>query len=368
VGTLILFSPPGVESTLATLPSVAALLPPPEAEGVPSKAFPDALRKTEREVYRWIANTHYEHLAEVIVDLEHAHASGCTFGDLLTTTSRHQFVSLGAEMLVADDLLRRGYTVRTIPRLGQPGPDLHVTVDGIEVAVEVYSPRELLAVDTWIHEVSDLLQYVDVPATYRSRVATTFEQTIPPDARLHDPWALADMLAETREHVIDAISGDVEVALRKLRPLDKEYAHPGTPLRTTVELDDVGPADPRGPRRRGVISHPGFGGYSPADVFKTIVERAEKKARRRQAQGVAAAARALVVYLMGTMIAEDLTHPGHLRGAEAAVGAIEPQEHGLDVIAFVVRALPRGLAAILTVADDTTLTIRQVEAMFGQRS
>jgi hypothetical protein len=321
VSTPILFSPDDVVATLAALPSVASLLPPPAVEGVPSEAFPGVLRKTGREVYRWVANTHYEHLAKAVLHLERAHAAGCTFGDLLTTTSREQFVSLSAEVLVADDLLRRGYTVSTIPRLGQPGPDLHFTVDEIDVAVEVYSPRELLAIDAWINEVNDLLNYVDVPASYRSRVETKFERVIPPDPRWLDPWLQAEMLAQTREDVIAEMSHDVETALRALRPLDRVYAHPGTPLL--------------------------------------------KKARRRQAQGVAAAARALVVYMMGTKIAEDLAHPAHLSGAEAALDEIDPQQYGLDVIAFVVRALPLGLAALITVADDTTLTLPQVEAMFG---
>ena len=116
--------------------------------------------------------------------------------------------------------------------------------------------------------------------------------------------------------------------------------------------------------RRGSISYPGFGGYSPAGVFRTVVERAQKKARRRQAHGAAAAARALVVYMMSTKIAEDLLHPAHMKGAEKALGEIEPQQYGLDAIAFVVRTLPRGLGAILWIADDATLTEAQVRAMF----
>jgi len=365
VSTAILFSPTGVARVLAGLPSVAALLPNPALEGEQSEAFPGVLRKTDREVYRWIANTHYEHLVEAVEHLERVHAAGCRFGNLLTTRDREQFVSHTAEVLVADDLLRRGFTVSTVPRSSKASPDLHVTGDGIDVVVEVYSPRELTAVDEWVHEVSDLLNYVDVRASYSSSVDTTLEQSIPPQRSPLDPWAPAEMLARTREEVIAQISHDVEAALRELRPLGKVYRHHGTPLLTTVELNDVQPAPDLGPARRGTISYPGFGGYSPAGVFATIVERAQKKARKRQAQGVPAAARALVVYLMGTKIAEDLLHPAHTKGAEAALAEIDPQRYGLDAIAFVVRALPRGLAAIFTVADDTTLTIAQVQAMFA---
>jgi hypothetical protein len=366
MSTPILFSPANVEHVLADLPSVAAFLPDPSVEGVPSEAFPGFLRKTHREVYRWIANTHYEHLAEAVAHLERVHAAGCTFPSLLTTRDREQFVSLTAEVLVADDLLRRGYTVSTVPRSDQVTPDLRAEADGIEVAVEVYSPRELLAVDAWIKEVSDLLSYVDIKASYSSSVQTVLEQSIPPERTPLDPWAPAKMLGQTREEVLAHITRDVGESLRNLRPLNKVYRHAGTPLLTTVELDDVEMATEVGPVRRGTIGYPGFGGYSPAGVFRTIVDRSQKKAKKRQAQGVSAAARALVVYLMGTQIAEDLAHPAHLNQAKFALDDIDPRDYDLDVIAFVVRRFPQGLAAILMVWDDKTLTMPEVQAMFGQ--
>jgi hypothetical protein len=366
VSTAILFSPDNVRGVLAGLPSVAALLPDPMVEGESSDAFPDVLRKTHREVYRWIANTHYDHLAEAVIHLERVHAAGCTFGSLLRTRDREQFISLTAEVLVADDLLRRGYTVNTIPLSGEVSPDLHVMADGIDVAIEVYSPRELLAVDAWVKEVSDLLSYVDIRASYSSSVQTRFEQPLPPEPWQHDPWATAEMLALTREGVLRRVTADVEDSLRGLDRLNKAYRHPGTPLLTTVELDDVHQAPAVGPVRSGTISAPGFSGYSPAGVFRTVVERALKKARKRQTQGVPAAARALVVYLMGTKIAEDLSHPAHMNGAKVALDEIDPRDYNLDVIAFVVRSLPQGLAAMLMVWDDTTLTMPEVQAMFGQ--
>jgi hypothetical protein len=184
VGTPILFWPDNVRNVLGRLPSVAALLPDPAVEGEPSDAFPGVLRKTEREVYRWIANTHYDHLADAVLHLERVHAAGCTFGSLLSTRDREQFVSLTAEVFVA------------------------------------------------------------------------------------------------------------------------------------VELDDIAEAPDAGPLRRGTIGYPGFSGYSAAGVFRRTVERSQRKAKRRQAQGVPASARVLIVYLMGTQVAEDLSHPAHLGQAE----------------------------------------------------
>jgi hypothetical protein len=367
VSTPILFSPDNVRGVLANLPSVAALLPDPAEEGVDSEAFPGVLRKTEREVYRWLANTHYEHLAEVVPVLERVHAAGCSFGSLLTTRDREQFVSHRDEILVADDLLRRGFGVSTIPLAATVTPDLRVTGDGIDVAVEVYSPRELLAVDAWVHEVTDLLSYTDVRASYRSSVETRVDQTIPPHGDpVPDPWATAEMLSRTREEVSARIAHDVEAALRKLAPLTESYAHPDTPLVTTVEVYDVERAPEAGSARHGTVSYPGFSGYSPSGVFRKTVEKALNKASKRQTQGVPAAARVLAVYLMGTQVADDLTHPVHHREAVAVAEGIEPLDYGLDAMAFVVRVLPQGLASILTVADDTNLTRETVEAMFSQ--
>jgi hypothetical protein len=366
VRTQILFSPENVKSVLATLPSVAALIADPADEGKPSDAFPGVLRKTERELYRWIANTHYEHLAEVVPTLERVHAAGCVFGNFLTTRSREQFVSYTAELFVADDLLQRGYSVRTIPLTSEATPDLHVNGEGVDLAVEVYSPRELVAVDEWVREVNDLLSYVDIRANYRSSVATKDDPAIPPGPLPLDPWATAEALDKTREDVFAKIIQDVKGALHDLRPLDEVYAHEGTPLLTTVELEDVAAASPSGPIRNGSFSYPGLSGYSPAGVFRTVVERALRKARKRQTEGVTARARALVVYLMGTKIAEDLVVPAHFREAEKVVEEIEPHDHGIDAIAFVVRALPRGLAAIFTVLDDSALTEAQGEALFGR--
>jgi hypothetical protein len=364
MGAQILFDPARVSDVLAELPTVASLIPDPVEEGTESVAFPGVLRKTDRELYRWLAHTHYDHLAEVVAILERVYAAGCRFGSFLRTTSRVQFVSHTTELLVAEDLLHRGYYVRTIPLTSEVSPDLHVTGSGLDLAVEIYSPRELQAVDEWVRAVNDLLNFMDVPASYRSSVGTDVERGTPPESEPNS-WVIAEQLEKTQGEVLARIRRDAEEALRALCPLVESYRHPGTPLVTKVEIDEVQGAPPEGPARMGSCSYPGFSGYSPAGVFKKKLDGALRKAARRQAEGVPARSRALVVYLMGTKIAEDLVHPAHLFGAEEALDGIEPKKYGLDVIAFVVRALPRGMASILTLMDDTTLTVDEVEAVFG---
>jgi hypothetical protein len=94
------------------------------------------------------------------------------------------------------------------------------------------------------------------------------------------------------------------------------------------------------------------------------VDKTLRKARRGQTTSVPADAGVLVVYLMGTNIAEDLTHSVHVKQAESVLDDLDPTDYGLDAITFVVRAQPTSLAAVLTVVDDTTLTVAQVKTMF----
>lgn len=102
-------------------------------------------------------------------------------------------------------------------------------------------------------------------------------------------------------------------------------------------------------------------------MFASVVDRAKRKAARRQTHGVHAAARALVINLAQTKIAEDLTHDVHMAGAREALEDVEPLDYGLDALAFVVRVLPQGLAAMLYVIDDSgALSLDQAEALFAE--
>jgi hypothetical protein len=64
------------------------------------------------------------------------------------------------------------------------------------------------------------------------------------------------MLDETGGAVLAETTRDVEDALAGLHALAKAYPHDGTPLLTTVELDDVEEAPDAGPLRRGTIGYP----------------------------------------------------------------------------------------------------------------
>jgi hypothetical protein len=113
---------------------------------------------------------------------------------------------------VADDLLSRGYGVRTIERSGARTPDLLVSGYGIEVAVEVYSPRELRAVDAWVDDVKDLLKNVDMTGDYFFRVGSEIERMIPPSPEQFDPWLADKILGQTADQVFEEIREDAPPA------------------------------------------------------------------------------------------------------------------------------------------------------------
>jgi hypothetical protein len=187
----ILFRADHFEGVLAGLPTIPASLPPPATEGTESTAFP-GMRKTRREIYRLLSNDHYEHLVEALRILETVHAAGLSFGHLLSTTGRQMFSSLLDEALAAEHFLLRGYDVATIQRTGLQTPDLHVKGTGVEMAIEVYSPREWLEIEEWMGRLLQFLKYSDVPRNYRARARTRVAQRAGRGASSFRPTARTD--------------------------------------------------------------------------------------------------------------------------------------------------------------------------------
>jgi len=361
-----LFTSDHIDDDLRTRPSLAAALPLPAAEGAPSLAFPH-MRKSRREIYRLLANTHYEHLVETLDVFETAHAAGCTFGSLLSTTSRQQFVSLTAEVLVAEHLLSRGYSVTTIPRTDSPSPDLHVTGDGVDMAIEIYTPRQWLDIDTWMDALVDFLKNVDVPSNYRGGAHTRVSPNVGP-GWVKTPSEIASMLQKTHATVFAAATADVLAALGAQQPMEKTYQHHGTDLETTVTLEQVRDSRHEGLSRLIAFSPPGYIAYSPAGVFAEVVAKASKKARRGQAHASPAATRGLLINLMSSSFAEDLLRAPYTGEAERVLAGVDPRDFGLDLMAYCVRAMPRGVAAIFSVYENTRLSESRLVAMLGSEA
>src|SRR5438874_3542177 len=81
--TCFLFDPASVLDTLKSFPYLAAELDP-ENEGTKAESFA-RLRKSPRQIYRVLGNTHYEHLTELLEALDTCIAHGFRQPRLLST-------------------------------------------------------------------------------------------------------------------------------------------------------------------------------------------------------------------------------------------------------------------------------------------
>lgn len=359
--TAFLFNPHRLARVLTTLPTLAAALPPPAVEGEESAAYPARFRKTERAVYRLLANTHYPHLRDGLRAIERTLAAGCRFGELLSTFDTELFVSHMSEVRAADHLQARGFTVATVPRAGTPTPDLHVTGRGVDVTVEVFTRREWLQVEYWKTFWRDEIKNADLPLDYVARISTTSSDP------LWSPWDLNDELAATGQPVKYALLADFQRGLETTSPVQASYPHAGGRLVTEFELEHVA-ASSGGPRRWLFGADvPGPSGYSPAGMLRKIVEVSlPAKAARRQAQS-SAGVRCLLVDLTRTGFDDDLRHPVHHQEAVNVVSELDPTTLGLDMVVFFRPNTGRLRGQCLAIAsfENTWITVAQVSTMFG---
>jgi hypothetical protein len=117
-------------------------------------------------------------------------------------------------------------------------------------------------------------------------------------------------------------------------PFKATYDHGQSDLSTTFSLERVAASRSIGPIRSGNFNRPGPSSYSPTGVFSTVVERAEKKARKRQTLTSDAECRALLVNPMYTEVGEDLLHAAHHAEAGKVLENFDPRTARLDLVAF----------------------------------
>src|SRR5260221_13755151 len=91
-----LFDPAAVREHLGDLQSLAAELRP-ETEGVEAETF-EEVRKSERQLYRILGNTHYDHLADLLKAFDRCMECGYRQPRLLRTRVRSSFAADVAEL------------------------------------------------------------------------------------------------------------------------------------------------------------------------------------------------------------------------------------------------------------------------------
>lgn len=355
-----LFDPTRVERLLAVLPTLQAALPPPREDSELARSFAGGM-KNRRAIYRLLANPHYPHLRQALRAIDGALVAG-DFGDLLRTGDYAQFAARLSEVWAADHFLLRDFSVATLAASGERAGDLRVVRGSIEATLEIYSPRIWLALADWDTAVADELKNVDEPLDYVGGADTRVDAMAP-------PWEVAAMVADTAAAVLNEIAADFAAALASRQPYKKTYRHGDHPLETTVELESVRDSDGM-PARLIARGGPGYSGYSPAGMFRRIIERqVHSKAARRQAAAAPTGLRGLVVDLSRTVgIADDLRHPAHRQQALDVLAEVDPARFGLDFVVFASPVYgvkpPRGLFVDFNVYENTRASRSAMEAMF----
>ncbi len=326
--------------TLAGLPHVAAALGDPHHEGEPAMNLPRA-RKSARELYRVLGNTHYTHLAQLLATLDACAGAGFTQPTLLRTRAWRPFVEVLAELHTAEHFRRGGHRITGFDdtKGGGSVPDILVDANGVKAVVEVYCPQAWPGLAVYNQAISDRVKNLDRGIDFEFRIEHAKLKEFGPDMRLLQlhPAELSDGLDEqTRLQAVGSLLADLETALDAGLPPHARVELPTINLVTTVELEKVAHASSPVPARAGVVSGPFFGGYRPEAMFADAVERVVDKLTKGQAVGVVPdAVPVLVVEMSQSELTSELQHAAFYRPEfEKTLNARLADLRGYGVVAF----------------------------------
>ena len=193
------FDPAEVSLALAGLPALAAALGDPYREGRPARNLPRA-RKSARELYRVLGNTHYAHLVELLATLDACAAAGFTQPTLLRARGRRPFVEAISELHVAEHFLLGDHTISGFDgtKGNESVPDIRVQASGVNAAVEVYCPQAWPGLAAYTDAVRDRVKNLDRAVDFEFLVEHAQLDQLAPDGRLRQlhPGELSEGLDE----------------------------------------------------------------------------------------------------------------------------------------------------------------------------
>jgi hypothetical protein len=299
-----LFSPTDVRDVLAEYPALDAKLHP-ENEGVKAEWF-ERVRKSERQLYRVLGNTHYEHLTKLLEALDACLAHGYEQPRLLRTRARSSLGPDLGELRVAEHFILGGCTVEGFDdsKGSDSVPDLLATApSGFRAAVEVYTPMAFEHLERFKDDLRSGVKNIDRPYDFTfdlefRKLVELNTDTMKLEYLLPD--VLDEKLGENGRGVALVRSILDDVADRLDNPGDTiEIAHvePDLNLRIELQLEHIELTPDRLPARGGVTGGPNPEVPAPEWVFARIADRAESKASKGQALTVEADAAVLVVDL-----------------------------------------------------------------------
>jgi hypothetical protein len=232
-------------------------------------------------------------------DLERCLAAGLTLR-WLRTTSRRQLGAGLAEVRTACEFLRHGFILQDLDtgKSQSRVPEFAARDGELEIAVEVYAPREWQRLTDLTDELADRLRHLDVPMDY------DIELVVGPMSRLDDEGGLASLhpgpvdrgLDEVRDGAVASVMERIHAGLLSGRSVvEATHVVASLNLKIRAVLAEIRPASGPLPQREFHIHRWPASGYAPEGIFDRLARR---RVRHKMSRGQAAAARLATSLLM----------------------------------------------------------------------
>ena len=278
------------------------------------------MRKSARQIYRVLGNTHYAHLVELLAALELCLARGFSQPSLLRTRGRDKFDSDVAELRVAEHFALLGVEIAGFDgdKDEEAVPDVGVTTaSGLVVSVEVFRPVQWEHAERLLETLQDVAKNIDLPWDYRFCLALKQLRVVDEQGGLivSHPGQLETQLAGGRGIELARSVGEAFGAMLDdpKEPFEVAHEDATSNLRISVALSDLAYTRDVLPARAGCISPPSQSGYVPQALFGRLLEKGAAKAARGQALKVAADHAVLIVDVGGSDLGSELVEPVYRR-------------------------------------------------------
>lgn len=307
--------------------------------GLKTDSFPEA-RKTPRQIYRVLSNTHYRHLNDLLNSLEYCIGKGWRNSELLRTRELKDFGSAISELLVAEFFLRNGLTVKGCDDVkgSDPVPDLLVRGDGWSLVAEVYSPFDWDGLHHFEEELRLAILHIDIPRDFSFDIRMDLIRHFDSEGKLlrFNPWGFSQATDTSKKRLerLEPILRDLGDRLQGSaeRVFESKFADEPQNLLTSVRFDQIEESSGRVPVRSGFLSCITRSGYAPDWMFDTR-RGITGKLRKRQTQRVKGEhLRALIVDVSKLAYVSEFRHPWYRSQFKKTLGRINLATYNTDFL------------------------------------
>lgn len=274
-----LFMPDAINDILKDFPHLRENITSPDNEGIDSKAFPKA-RKSERQIYRILANQHYPHLQELLDIANLSLSLGYKNPALLRTRGQSEFAAAVSELFIAQHYAASEYSVigLDVEKDSDSTGDLELVKDNKTYLAEIYAPRIWYGLEIFIDQLSLFLKYLDLPLDYMydisMRLIKHFDEN---GGLLHfEPDIFSNYMdnGKTRKESLNAITTEILKLFQDAEDSAFEYQSAIDDLNTSVKvrIKKISKSSDNFPNRFGSSSPPTLTGYVPESIFENMLK------------------------------------------------------------------------------------------------